>query len=100
MYVSLGTQSGGVYKIKYTTAAISWHVRHARDKRVAPGVLACSGSMIASVNTLDHANTHMLLLSPDESVRQMNIGGGHKLTKYNWFYIGMHCSKRMCSRIS
>ena len=51
-----------VSKLVYTTAVINWHVRHARDMRVSPGVLARSGSIIPSMKTLDHADTHMLLL--------------------------------------
>ena len=72
--------SGGVHKLRYTTASvpnlkytsavINRHVRHARDVCVSPGVLARSGSMIASVKTLDHVKTRMILLCLTRCVRQ------------------------------
>ena len=104
------TSSGGVHKrryttayvskLKYTTAVINWHVRHARDTRASLGVLAHSRFMIAFMKTLGHANTKMLLDFPTRCVRQSNSSGVHSLVKYNWFYTGMHCTKKRCARIS
>ena len=84
----------------YTTAAIKWHVRHARDMRISPGVLARSGSITPSMKTLDHADTHVILLFSTRCVRQTNSGRVHSLSKYIWFCIGMYCALRMCARIS
>ena len=70
VYTSLDTQPLPYLTLKYTSAVINRHVRHARDVCVSPGVLARSGSMIASVKTLDHVKTRMILLFLTRCVRQ------------------------------
>ena len=55
-----------------TPPVVPCHVRAcARGKRVSPGVEACLGSTIASMKSLDHANTRLLVICPYE-VRAVN----------------------------
>ena len=89
------TTSGGVYKLKYTTVVVLAYIARNEVARVSPGVLACSGSTIASIIAYTMSTHRCSCFARVRCMRQTRSSGVYKLK----YCSGIHCTKRSCTSI-